>query len=113
MSEPNAGSDLAGVQTTAVRQGDHYLLNGQKTFITNGIQSDVIIVVAKTDPDAGHSGVSLLVVEREMEGFSRGRNLEKIGLKAQDTAELFFDNVTVPVENLLGGEGQGFYQLMR
>lgn len=112
MSEPNAGSDLAGVQTTAVRQGDHYLLNGQKTFITNGIQSDAVIVVAKTDPEGGHSGVSLLVVEREMEGFSRGRNLEKIGLKAQDTAELFFDNVKVPLENLLGGEGQGFYQLM-
>lgn len=112
MSEPNAGSDLAGVLTTAVRQGDHYLLNGQKTFITNGINSDVVIVVAKTDPAAGHSGVSLLVVEREMAGFTRGRNLEKIGLKAQDTAELFFDNVKVPLENLLGGEGQGFYQLM-
>lgn len=112
MSEPNAGSDLAGVQTTAVRQGDHYLLNGQKTFITNGINSDVVIVVAKTDPEGGHSGVSLLVVEREMAGFTRGRNLEKIGLKAQDTAELFFENVKVPVENLLGEEGQGFYQLM-
>ncbi len=112
MSEPDAGSDLAGIRTTAVRQNDHYRLNGQKTFITNGILSDVVIVVAKTDPDAGHSGVSLLVVERGMEGFAHGRNLDKIGLKAQDTAELFFDNVKVPVENLLGGEGQGFYQLM-
>lgn len=113
MSEPDAGSDLAGIRTTAVRQNDHFVLNGQKTFITNGILSDVIIVVAKTDPDAGHSGVSLLIVERGMPGFERGRNLEKIGLKAQDTAELFFDNVKVPAENLLGGEGQGFYQLMQ
>lgn len=112
MSEPDAGSDLAGIRTTAVRQDDYYRLNGQKTFITNGILSDVVIVVAKTDPDAGHSGVSLLVVERGMDGFEHGRNLDKIGLKAQDTAELFFDNVKVPVENLLGGEGQGFYQLM-
>lgn len=112
MSEPDAGSDLAGIRTTAVRQGDYYLLNGQKTFITNGIQSDVVVVVAKTDPEAGHSGVSLVVVERGMEGFERGRNLEKIGLKAQDTAELFFKDVKVPVENLLGVEGQGFFQLM-
>jgi alkylation response protein AidB-like acyl-CoA dehydrogenase len=112
MSEPDAGSDLAGIRTTAVRQEDHYLINGQKTFITNGIQSDVVIVVAKTDPQAGHGGVSLLVVERGMDGFERGRNLEKIGLKAQDTAELFFHNVRVPVQNLLGSEGQGFYQLM-
>lgn len=112
MSEPNAGSDLAGIQTTAVRHTDHYLLNGQKTFITNGINSDLVIVVAKTDPSAGHSGVSLLVVERGMAGFGHGRNLDKIGLKAQDTAELFFDNVKVPLDNLLGGEGQGFYQLM-
>ncbi|MCP4362894.1 MAG: acyl-CoA dehydrogenase [Chloroflexi bacterium] len=112
MSEPNTGSDLAGVQTTAILHGDHYLLNGQKTFITNGINSDMVIVVVKTDPDSRHGGVSLLVVERGMEGFERGRNLEKIGLKAQDTAELFFHNVKVPAENLLGQEGQGFYQLM-
>ncbi|NJN54461.1 MAG: acyl-CoA dehydrogenase [Anaerolineae bacterium] len=112
MSEPNAGSDLAGIQTTAVRHDDHYLLNGQKTFITNGINSDLVIVVAKTDQTAGHSGVSLLVVERGMVGFDHGRNLDKIGLKAQDTAELFFHNVKVPLHNLLGGEGQGFYQLM-
>lgn len=112
MTEPNAGSDLAGIRTTAVRQGDHYRLNGQKTFITNGILSDAVIVVAKTDPEAGHRGISLLVVERGMEGFERGRNLEKIGLKAQDTAELYFDNVKVPANNLLGEEGQGFIYLM-
>ncbi|MDX1414847.1 MAG: acyl-CoA dehydrogenase family protein [Candidatus Promineifilaceae bacterium] len=112
MSEPNAGSDLAGIQATAVRQGDHYVLNGQKTFITNGILSDAVIVVAKTDPDAGHQGITLLVVERGMDGFERGRNLEKIGLKAQDTAELFFHDVHVPQENLLGEEGAGFYYLM-
>jgi len=113
MSEPNAGSDLAGIQTTAVPHGDHYLLNGQKTFITNGILSDAVIVVAKTDPAAGHKGITLLVVERDMAGFERGHNLEKIGLKAQDTAELFFHDVQVPVENRLGAEGQGFYYLMR
>lgn len=112
MSEPNAGSDLAGIQTTAVRRGDHYVVNGQKTFITNGILSDAVIIAAKTDPDAGHQGISLLVVERGMEGFERGRNLEKIGLKAQDTAELFFHDVHVPIENLLGEEGAGFYYLM-
>ncbi len=113
MTEPNAGSDLAGMQMTAVKQDDHYLLNGQKTFITNGINSDLIIVAAKTDPAAGHKGISLFVVERGMAGFTRGRNLEKIGLKAQDTAELFFDNVQIPVENLLGEAGRGFYYLMR
>jgi alkylation response protein AidB-like acyl-CoA dehydrogenase len=112
MSEPGAGSDLQGVRTTAVRQGDHYLVNGQKTFITNGINSDAVITVVKTDSDKGHAGISLLVIERGMEGFERGRNLEKIGLKAQDTAELFFENVKVPVENLLGEEGKGFYYLM-
>lgn len=113
MSEPNAGSDLAGIQSTAVCQGDHYLLNGQKTFISNGMLADTVIVVAKTDPDAGHSGISLLLVDRGMEGFERGRKLEKIGLKAQDTAELFFHDVQVPRENLLGEEGAGFYQLMQ
>ena len=113
MTEPAAGSDLAGIRTTAVRDGDHYLVNGQKTFITNGINSDLVVVVAKTDPAARHRGISLLVVERGMAGFSRGRNLEKIGLKAQDTAELFFDNVRVPVTNLLGEEGRGFYYLMQ
>ncbi|GAA3135437.1 acyl-CoA dehydrogenase family protein [Streptosporangium carneum] len=113
MTEPGAGSDLQGIRTTAVREGDHYVVNGQKTFITNGINSDLVVVVAKTAPEAGAKGVSLLVVERGMEGFSRGRNLEKIGMHAQDTAELFFDDVRVPAANLLGEqEGQGFFQLM-
>ncbi|MFG1813301.1 acyl-CoA dehydrogenase family protein [Kribbella sp. NPDC049174] len=112
MTEPGAGSDLQGIQTTARREGDHYVLNGQKTFISNGILADLVIVVAKTDPAAGAQGISLLVVERGMPGFERGRNLDKIGLKAQDTAELFFDNVAVPVGNLLGEEGKGFVYLM-
>ncbi|MEV0197310.1 acyl-CoA dehydrogenase family protein [Nonomuraea sp. NPDC050691] len=114
MTEPGAGSDLQGVRTTAVREGDHYVLNGQKTFITNGVNADLVVVVAKTDPEAGARGITLLVVERGMEGFGRGRNLDKIGMKAQDTAELFFENVRVPVANRLGpGEGEGFFQLMR
>ena len=113
MSEPAAGSDLQGIQTTAVRQGDHYLLNGQKTFISDGILSDLVIVVARTDPSAGHQGISLLVVERGMVGFERGRNLAKIGQHAQDTAELFFRDVKVPVANLLGEEGRGFAYLMQ
>jgi alkylation response protein AidB-like acyl-CoA dehydrogenase len=112
MTEPGAGSDLQGISTTAVRDGDHYVLNGAKTFISNGILSDLVIVVAKTAPDEGYQGISLLVVERGMAGFERGRNLDKIGLKAQDTAELFFDDVRVPVTNLLGEEGQGFVYLM-
>jgi alkylation response protein AidB-like acyl-CoA dehydrogenase len=112
MTEPSTGSDLAAVRTTAIRDGDSYILNGQKTFITNGLLSDLVIVVAKTDPAAGRKGVSLLVVERGMEGFRRGRKLEKIGLHAQDTAELFFDNVRVPAANLLGEEGRGFAYLM-
>ncbi|HJT59476.1 MAG TPA: acyl-CoA dehydrogenase family protein, partial [Ktedonobacteraceae bacterium] len=113
MTEPDTGSDLAAVRTTAIRHGDTYTLNGQKTFITNGILSDVVVVVAKTQPELGHKGISLIVVERGMEGFNRGRNLEKMGLKAQDTAELSFEDVHVPVDNLLGEEGQGFYYLMR
>ncbi|MEP9384413.1 acyl-CoA dehydrogenase family protein [Nocardioides cheoyonin] len=112
MTEPGAGSDLQGVRTTAVDKGDHYVLNGSKTFITNGILSDLVVVVCKTNPEAGAHGVSLLVVERGMEGFSRGRNLDKMGMKAQDTAELFFDNVAVPKENLLGEENGGFIHLM-
>ncbi|NBE94606.1 acyl-CoA dehydrogenase [Nonomuraea sp. KC401] len=113
MSEPGAGSDLQGIRTTAIREGDHYVVNGQKTFITNGINADLVIVVAKTDPDAGARGTTLVVVERGMEGFERGRNLDKIGMKAQDTAELFFDNVRVPVANRLGpDDGEGFVQLM-
>ncbi|SEQ01427.1 acyl-CoA dehydrogenase family protein [Piscibacillus halophilus] len=114
MTEPDAGSDLAGIKTTAIQQGDHYVLNGQKTFITNGIHADLIVVVAKTDPDAvpPHKGISLFVVEKDMPGFSRGRKLDKIGLHSQDTAELFFEDVKVPKENLLGEEGKGFYYLM-
>ncbi|PWN04429.1 acyl-CoA dehydrogenase [Nocardioides silvaticus] len=112
MTEPGAGSDLQGVRTTAVDQGDHYVLNGSKTFISNGINADLVIVVARTDPEAGHKGISLLVVERGMEGFERGRNLDKIGLHAQDTAELSFTDVRVPKENLLGEEGSGFISLM-
>jgi alkylation response protein AidB-like acyl-CoA dehydrogenase len=113
MTEPGAGSDLQGVRTTAIDQGDHYLLNGSKTFISNGINADLVIVVARTDPEAGHKGISLIVVERGMEGFERGRNLDKIGLHAQDTAELSFSDVAVPKENLLGEEGQGFVYLMQ
>ncbi len=112
MTEPGAGSDLQGIRTTAVDKGDHYVLNGSKTFITNGINADLVIVVARTNPDAGHQGISLLVVERGMAGFERGRNLDKMGLKAQDTSELFFDNVVVAKENLLGPEGSGFVSLM-
>lgn len=112
MSEPGAGSDLAGIQTSARRDGDEWVINGQKTFISNGILSDVVIVVARTDPEAGHKGFSLIVVERGTPGFERGRNLKKIGNSAQDTAELFFDDVRVPAENLLGTEGRGFIHLM-
>ena len=112
MTEPNTGSDLAGVRATALRHGDHYVLNGAKTFITNGILADLVIVVAKTDPSQGRNGISLLVVERGMPGFTRGRKLDKIGFKAQDTAELFFEDVHVPVENLMGEAGQGFKYLM-
>jgi alkylation response protein AidB-like acyl-CoA dehydrogenase len=112
MTEPGAGSDLQGVRTSAVDAGDHYVLNGSKTFISNGINADLVIVVARTDADAGHQGISLLVVERGMAGFERGRNLDKIGLHAQDTAELSFTDVRVPKENLLGEEGQGFLYLM-
>jgi long-chain-acyl-CoA dehydrogenase len=112
MTEPGAGSDLQGIRTTAVRDGDDWVLNGAKTFITNGINSDLVIVAARTNEDAGSRGISLLVVERGMPGFSRGRKLDKIGLHAQDTAELFFDDVRVPAANLLGREGGGFVHLM-
>jgi long-chain-acyl-CoA dehydrogenase len=113
MTEPGAGSDLAGIATTAIRDGDTYVVNGSKTFITNGINSDLVITVVKTDPSADHSGMSLLVLEEGMEGFTRGRNLEKIGLHAQDTSELFFADVRVPVANRLGEEGKGFAYLMQ
>ena len=111
MSEPGAGSDVAGLRTRAVDQGDHYLLNGSKTYISNGILADLVVVAAKTDPTSSH-GLSLFVVERGMEGFERGRNLKKMGLKSQDTAEHFFNNVKVPKDNLLGEWNRGFYHLM-
>ncbi|AMO25553.1 acyl-CoA dehydrogenase [Ramlibacter tataouinensis] len=112
MTEPGAGSDLQGVRATAVRQGDHYVLNGSKTFITNAVLCDLVIVVAKTDPAGGAKGTSLFIVDTSMPGFTKGKRLKKVGLKAQDTGELFFDNVKVPVENLLGEENKGFSYLM-
>jgi alkylation response protein AidB-like acyl-CoA dehydrogenase len=115
MTEPGAGSDLAGIRTSAVRDGSgngDWIVNGAKTFISSGINSDLVVVVARTDPDAGHKGFTLLVVERDMAGFTRGRKLDKMGLHSQDTAELNFDNVRVPAANVLGKEGRGFYHLM-
>ncbi|OBI51986.1 acyl-CoA dehydrogenase family protein [Mycobacterium sp. E796] len=112
MSEPDAGSDLAGIRTSAKRDGDEWVINGQKTFISNGILSDVIIVVCRTDPGAGHRGFSLIAVEDGAIGFERGRKLAKVGLHAQDTAELSFTDCRVPISNLLGTEGRGFYHLM-
>ncbi|MEH6945814.1 acyl-CoA dehydrogenase family protein [Bacillus sp. JJ634] len=114
MTEPGAGSDLANIRTTAIKDGDDYIINGQKTFITNGILSDLIIVACKTDPQASppHKGVSLFLVERDTPGFSRGRKLDKVGMHSQDTAELIFEDVKVPAANLLGEEGQGFKYLM-
>lgn len=115
MTEPGTGSDLQGIRTSAVDQGDHYLLNGAKTFISCGQQADVVIVVCRTnpDPDAGAKAFSLLLVERGMPGFERGRNLDKVGQKSADTSELFFNDVKVPKENLLGEEGMGFMYLMQ
>jgi len=113
MTEPGIGSDLAGMSTTAIRDGDSYVVNGSKTFITNGINADLIITAVKTDPTQRHKGMSLVVLERVMDGFERGRNLEKVGLHSQDTAELFFSDVHVPVANLLGTEGQGFVHLVQ
>ena len=112
MTEPGTGSDLASISTRALRDGDHYVLNGAKTFITNGINADLVIVAAKTDPGERHRGISLLLVERGMDGFERGRNLEKIGQHAQDTAELFFTDVRVPVSNRLGEENAGWGYLL-
>ena len=112
MTEPGIGSDLASMSTTALRDGDDYVVNGSKTFITNGINADLVITAVKTDPSQRHAGMSLLVLERGMPGFERGRNLEKLGLHSQDTAELFFTDVAVPRANLLGEEGQGFFQLV-
>lgn len=113
MTEPAAGSDLQGIKTTAVKNGDHYVVNGSKTFITNGYTCDLVIVVAKTDPAKGAKGTSLLVVDTSMPGFTKGKPLKKAGQKSQDTCELFFDNVKVPVENLLGEENNGFIYLMQ
>ena len=113
MSEPGAGSDLQSVKTSATRKGDKYVVNGSKTFITNGWNCDLVIVVAKTDPAKGAKGTSLVVVDTSMKGFTKGNLLKKMGLKGQDTAELFFDNVEVPAENLLGQENNGFIYLMQ
>ncbi|WOJ93870.1 acyl-CoA dehydrogenase family protein [Congregibacter variabilis] len=112
MTEPDAGSDLAGMRSTAVEDGDHWVLNGSKTYISNGINADVVIVAAKTDPDNNPHAMTLFVVERGMPGFERGRNLEKMGMKAQDTAELFFNDVRVPKANVLGEPHKGFIYLM-
>jgi alkylation response protein AidB-like acyl-CoA dehydrogenase len=112
MTEPDAGSDLQGIKTTAVRDGAHYVINGSKTFITNGQNADVMVVVVKTDPEARARGVSLILVEADREGFSRGRNLDKIGLHASDTSELFFNDLRVPITNCIGTENEGFLQMM-
>ncbi|WP_373086335.1 acyl-CoA dehydrogenase family protein [Sneathiella sp.] len=113
MTEPGAGSDLQGVKTRAVKDGDEYVINGSKTFITNGFMCDLVIVVTKTDPEAGAKGTTLFLVEATRDGFDKGRNLDKLGLKAQDTSELFFDDVRVPATNMLGEEGRGFICLMK
>ena len=113
MTEPGAGSDLQAVRTTAIRDGNELVINGSKTFITNGAMADVVIVVCKTDPEAGARGTSLVLVEADTEGFRKGRNLEKIGMKAQDTSELFFNEARVPMTNMLGEEGKGFVYLMQ
>jgi alkylation response protein AidB-like acyl-CoA dehydrogenase len=112
MTEPGTGSDLAGIKTKAIRDGDYYVVNGTKTFITNGINADLIVTAVKTDPSERHKGISMIVIEGDTPGFERGRNLEKVGLHSQDTAELFFNDARVPVENLLVGEGQGFGQMV-
>ena len=112
MTEPGAGSDLQGISTSAVDQGDSYLVNGSKTFITNGYLSDVVVVAVKTDPKKGAKGISLLLMDNSMKGYTKGLPFEKVGLHAQDTCELFFEDVIVPKENLLGKEGEGFKYLM-
>ena len=113
MTEPGIGSDLASMTTSAIRDGDTYVLNGSKTFITNGILADLVVVACKTDPSERHAGMSLVAVEADMEGFERGRNLDKVGMHSQDTAELFFNDVRVPVENRIGAEGDGFKLLVK
>lgn len=114
MTEPGAGSDLAGIRTTARKEGDYYIVNGEKTFITNGIEADYVVVVCKTDTDVtpAYKGISLLLVDTGTEGFKRGKKLEKVGMHCSDTGELIFEDAKVPVENLLGEEGKGFYYLM-
>lgn len=112
MSEPAAGSDLQGMRSVAMKKDDHYVLNGSKTFISNGIMCDFMVTAVRTNPEAGSKGFAIFLVERGMEGFSNGKNLDKIGMKGQDTAELFFDNVKVPFDNVLGEDGKGFYYLM-
>ena len=113
MTEPGAGSDLQAIRTTARRDGDHYVINGSKTYITNGYNCDLVVLVAKTNPELGAKGTSLILVETGTEGFRKGKRLKKLGLKAQDTSELFFDDVRVPASNLLGREGEGFAYLMQ
>ena len=113
MTEPNTGSDLQSIRTTALRDGDEFVINGSKTYISNGQHCDLVIVVAKTDPSQGAKGISLIVVEAGTQGFSKGRNLKKLGQAAADTSELFFEDCRVPAENLLGEEGKGFIQLMQ
>ena len=113
MTEPGIGSDLASMTTSAIRDGDTYVVNGSKTFITNGINADLVLVAATTDPSQKHKGMSIIVLERGMEGFERGHNLDKVGMHAQDTAELFFTDVRVPVENRIGDEGEGFMLLVK
>lgn len=112
ITEPDAGSDVAGLRTTAVREGDHYVVNGSKTYITNGVRADFLVLAVKTNPQAGHKGLSMLIVEKGTPGFSVGRKLQKLGWRSSDTAELFFEDCRVPAENLLGVEGQGFPQIM-
>ncbi|MGG0657513.1 acyl-CoA dehydrogenase family protein [Rummeliibacillus pycnus] len=112
MTEPGTGSDLANIKTTAIRDGDHYIVNGEKTFITNGIHADLVVVACKTSTNEGHKGISLLVVEQGTKGFTKGKTLNKVGLHCQDTAELIFEDAQVPASNLLGEEGRGFYYLM-
>lgn len=112
MTEPGAGSDLQGIQTRAEDHGDHYVINGSKTFITNGFLCDVVVVAVKTDPTKGAKGISLIVIDKDMPGFTKGKPFDKVGLHAQDTCELFFEDVKVPKENLLGKEGEGFKYLM-
>src|SRR5262249_21469757 len=113
MTEPGAGSDLAGMATTAIKQGDEYVINGSQTFISNGQLCDLVLLAAKTDPSAGHKGISLFVVEANRKGFVKGRRLHKMGMPSQDTSELFFEDCRVPAANLIGTEGAGFHMMMQ